>query len=263
MQLGGVHAIVTGGSSGIGLETARRLGDRGARVSLVARDRTRLAAAQRETGAIATASIDVTDPDAVANGFARLTAAHGPCDLLVTSAGAAEPGYFERLDAQVFRDQMDLDYFGTLHCVRAVVPAMLEQGGGTIVGISSTAGLIGVFGFTAYAPAKYAVRGLMDALRAELAPRGIRVSCVYPPDTDTPGLARENLTKPPETVAVSGSIKAVPPEKVAAAIVRGIERDRADITCDPRTALVLRGGGLLAPVIGRMMARQVRRVANP
>jgi 3-dehydrosphinganine reductase len=263
MRLTGVHAIVTGGSSGIGLETARLLDQRGARVSLVARDRGRLEAARVATRAVATASIDVADADAVTAGFEALRARHGPCDLLVASAGAARPGYFEQLDVDVFRDQMELDYFGTLHCVRAVVPEMLERGRGTIVGIASTAALIGVFGYSAYAPAKHAVRGLMDTLRAELGPRGLHVACAFPPDTDTPGLATENELKPTETVAVSGSLRPVSPARVAAAVVRGIERDRAAITCDPRTALLLRGGGVLAPVVERAMVRQVRRVANP
>ena len=262
MDLSGKHAIVTGGSSGIGLETARLLVERGARVSLVARDRGRLAEAHREAKAAQTASIDVTDPDAVTAGFATLTAAEGPCDLLVASAGEAQPGYFEQLELAVFRAQMDLDYFGTLHCVRAVVPPMIERGSGTIVGVSSAAGLIGVFGYSAYAPAKYAVRGLMDTLRAELRPHGIHVACAYPPDTDTPGFARENETKPPETVAVSGSIKVMPPAKVAAKIVRGIEKGHADITADPQTALLLRGGGLFSPVAGRVMAGQVRKARD-
>jgi 3-dehydrosphinganine reductase len=264
MELSRVHAIVTGGSSGIGLETARLLGERGARVSLVARDRGRLADAKRVTRAVATASIDVTDPDAVAEGFERLTSTEGPCALLVASAGSAQPGYFEQLPIQVFREQMELDYFGTLHCVRAVAGSMIERGAGTIVGIASTAALVGVFGYSAYAPAKYAVRGLMDTLGAELGPRGVHVACAYPPDTDTPGFARENVTKPPETVAVSGSVKVLAPAKVAAAIVRGIEHDRVGITADAQTALLLRGGGLLAPLIGRLMLRQVRRsVATP
>ena len=158
---------------------------------------------------------------------------------------------------------MDLDYFGTLHCVRAVVPSMLERSSGTIVGVSSGAGLIGVFGYTAYAPAKYAVRGLMDTLRAELKPHGIHVSCAFPPDTDTPGFARENETKPPETVAVSGGIKVMPPAKVAAKIVRGIEKRHEHITAEAQTAVLLRGGGLLSPVIERMMAGQVRKSRDP
>jgi 3-dehydrosphinganine reductase len=263
VRLAGVHAIVTGGSSGIGLETARLLGERGARVSIVARDRGRLTAAREATGAVAAASIDVTDGDAVSEGFAKLVATHGPCALLVANAGSAHPGYFERLDESVFREQMELDYFGTLHAVRAVVPAMLERREGTIVGVASAAALLGVFGYSAYAPAKFAVRGLMETLRAELGVRGLCIACCYPPDTDTPGFARENEIKPPETAAVSAAIKPVSPERVAAAIVKGIERDRTAITADPQTALLLRAGGLLAPLARRVMDRQVRRSSAP
>lgn len=173
--------------------------------------------------------------------------------------GRAEPGYFVALGDDVFRDQMEVDYFGTLHCVRAVVPGMRTRRAGTVVGIASTAALLGVFGYSAYAPAKYAVRGLMETLRAELADDGVRVLCAYPPDTDTPGFARENETKPPETVAVSGAIAPKDPAVVAAAIVRGIERGREVITADAQTALLARAGGLLRPLVNRVTDRAARR----
>ena len=87
--------------------------------------------------------------------------------------------------------------------------------------MSSAAALVGVFGYGAYAPAKYAVRGLMETLHAEYsAPRHLR-ACVFPPDTLTPGFEAENLIKPPETVAVSAGIKPKTAEAVAAALVRG------------------------------------------
>ena len=81
------------------------------------------------------------------------------------------PGRFLELDDDVFRSQMELDYFGTLHAIRAVAPSMVERRRGTIVGVSSSAGLIGVYGYTAYGATKYAVRGLLDALRAEMRPQ--------------------------------------------------------------------------------------------
>ena len=133
---------------------------------------------------------DVTDEAAVTAAIAELVAAQGPCELLVTAAGASHPGYFEQLEVEHFRAQMDLNYFGTLFPIRAVLGSMLERGRGTIVGISSAAGLVGVFGFGAYAPSKYAVRGLMDTLRAEVEARGVFVACAFPPDTLTPGFDR-------------------------------------------------------------------------
>ena len=143
--------------------------------------------------------------------------------MLLTCAGIAHPGYFERLDDDIFRRTMEVDYFGTLHAMRAVVPSMMERRSGSAVGISSAAGLVGIFGYTPYAPAKFAVRGLLEALRCEAAPYGVHVGCVCPADTETPQLAYENRFKPAETRAISGQIKPMSADHVAAAIVRGIE----------------------------------------
>src|SRR3954447_20432720 len=211
MDLAGTHVLVTGGSQGIGLETARLLVAKGARVSLIARNAERLADAARDVaGDTLWRSADVTDPDALTAAVDELVAVRGEVDLLVTSAGVAHPGYFEQLPLDVFRAQMDLIYFGTLHAIRTVLPAMLARGRGGLVGVSSGAALVGVFGYGAYAPAKYAVRGLMETLRAEYAHRGIYVACAFPGDTLTPGFEHENTLKPPECAAASAGIKAKP-----------------------------------------------------
>jgi 3-dehydrosphinganine reductase len=259
-KLANAHVVITGGSSGIGLETARLAIARGARVSLIARDAGRLAAAAADVGAAVTAPADVSDADALATALTTATEANGPCDVLVTSAGSSHPGYFARLDDAVFREQMDVDYFGTLHAVRAVVPSMIERGRGHLVTISSTAGLIGVFGYSAYGPAKYAVRGLAETLRPELAPHGIVVACVYPPDTRTPGFDSENALKPAETERISAAIKPREAEHVARAIVAGIEKERLVITADVQTAALARAAGLLGPYVRRTMDRQIRKV---
>lgn len=259
-KLDGAHVVITGGSSGIGRETARVLVGRGARVSLIARDPVRLAAAASDVGAASTADADVTDAVALRDAFAAVVAVNGPCDVLVTSAGSSHPGYFEQLDDSVFRDLMDVDYFGTLHAIRAVVPSMIERRRGHLVTISSTAGLIGVFGYSAYAPAKFAVRGLTETLRSELAPHGIVVACAYPPDTRTPGFDAENALKPPETERISAAIKPREADHVARAIVAGIEKDRLVITADAQTAALARAAGLLGPYLRRTMDRHVRSV---
>ena len=107
--------------------------------------------------------------------------------------------------------------------VKALLPAMLERGSGQIVNVSSMAGFVGAFGYTAYGASKYAVRGFSDVLRLEVKPLGIRVSVVFPPDMDTPGLANENKTKPFETFAAA-STKALPPQQVAKSTLAGMRR---------------------------------------
>jgi 3-dehydrosphinganine reductase len=260
-RLDGAHLLVTGGSSGIGLATATLAAARGARVSLVARDADRLAAAAAAVGpGTATGAADVTDPAAMVAAVASCTASHGPVDVLLTSAGGAHPGYFAELDDAVFRAQMDLDYFGTLHAVRAVVPTMTARRRGHLVLVASTAALVGVFGYSAYAPAKYAVRGLAETLRPELVPVGITVACAYPPDTRTPGLDAENALKPPETAKISEAITPRDVDTVARAVVRGIEKDRLVITADVQTAALARAAGLLGPYVRATMDRTIRNV---
>jgi 3-dehydrosphinganine reductase len=267
-RLRDAHVLVTGGSSGIGLETARRALARGARVSIVARDTDRLAGAlddlERAVGdrtRVAAEPADVTDAAHLEAALTLLTAQFGPVDVLVTCAGAARPGHFERLASSIFEEQMALDYFGTLHAVRSVVPSMIERRQGHLLLVSSTAGIIGVYGYSAYSPAKFAVRGLAETLRAELKPHGIVVSCAYPPDTDTPGLARENIEKPDATARISATVKVRPASAVARSMVRGVERDRLVITADPGTAVLARAAGMLGPYLRTSFDRHVRRAA--
>jgi 3-dehydrosphinganine reductase len=198
----------------------------------------------------------------LARALSLLTAQFGPVDVLVTSAGEARPGLFEDLDDDVFRSQMELNYFGTLHAVRAVVPSMIERRHGHMVLVSSTAGIVGVHGYSAYAPTKFAVRGLAETLRSELKPHGIAVTCVYPPDTDTPGLARENEDKPAATASLSAKAKPKTAPQVAKAIVRGIERDRLSVVVDPLTRILGLASGLVAPLVRSTTDRHVRRAED-
>jgi 3-dehydrosphinganine reductase len=259
------HAVVTGGSSGIGLATAHRLAERGATVSLVARGGERLETAAeslRACGAeVYTQAADVADQAALVAALDKLVAAGGPCDVLVTSAGLARPGRFLELPDDVFRQMVEVDYFGTLYALRAVVPGMVERGRGSVVAVSSAAGLLGIYGYSAYGPAKFAVRGLMESLRAELRPHGVHVGVVYPPDVDTPQLAEENVWKPAETRAISGTVRPLSADTVARAIVDGIDRRRFTICPDAATRALNRLGSVLAPVLHRAFDRKAAAAA--
>lgn len=257
------HVLVTGGSSGIGRAVVRQMVRRSARVSVIALPDADLEDVEHELRAsgatYCVTAADVSHERALHDAIGRVVTELGSCDVLVTCAGIAHPGYFEDLDTEIFRRTMEVDYFGTLYALRGVVPSMIERRTGSIVGISSAAGLVGIFGYTPYAPAKFAVRGLLEALRCELAPYGIHVACVCPPDTDTPQLAYENRYKPRETAAISGQIKPKSADFVAGAIVRGLQRRQFLITPDWRTGLLARTVGLAPEIYHAAFDRSVRK----
>jgi 3-dehydrosphinganine reductase len=266
MKALGAHVLITGGSSGIGLACARLAVGRGARVSLVARRPDVLdeaAGSVRSPGAqVAVAAADVADDAQVGAAVAALTDALGPVDIAICSAGQTRPGYFEELDAGWFRQLMDVNYFGTVNVVRAVAPSMIERRHGSIVGVSSAAGLVGVYGYSAYCPTKFAVRGFLETLRAELAPYAIHVGCSFPPDTDTPQLADEEQYKPRETKAISGTIKPLPAERVARNILDGIEKERFAIIPDVQTRGLAKLAGVMPGLVSGVMDRQAKKARS-
>jgi 3-dehydrosphinganine reductase len=264
------HVIVTGGSSGIGLALVRRLCGLGAKVSVVALDDEDLARLRTSPPPgrhpLHLAPADVADREQAYAAIASCLERHGPADVLVTCAGVVHPGYFEELPDAVFERDMAIDYFGTLWCIRGVLPGMLERSSGTIVCISSFAGLVGVFGMGAYCPPKYAVRGLCETLRVELKPRGIHVAGVYPTDVDTPGLAAELPQHPPEQDAMQGKIRPMGPEVVVDEILDGIARRRKRIYPGRWTFLLARlanGAPWVADLIAdRAVAKAARRTGR-
>ncbi|MCJ7693934.1 MAG: SDR family oxidoreductase [Anaerolineaceae bacterium] len=229
----GKLVLITGGSSGIGLALAKQLAAEGANVHILSRDKDRLANALAELQALSTIGqevgtiqADVVDQKALDSTLTKWVTTHGTPDLLINSAGVAHPGYFQDLSIEIFQWMMDVNYFGMVNITKTLIPYMIVRGSGQVVNISSEAGFIGVFGYTAYGASKYAVRGFSDALRAEMKPLGIDMSLVFPPDTQTPQLDYENQFKPSETKAIAGSTSIMTAEKVANIIIRNIKRKR-------------------------------------
>lgn len=251
------HAIITGGSSGIGKATAMILAQAGTKISLIARDFSKLVEARKEITTVCPKSkpnihiscADVTIPEQVKAAIEEATNNNGNPDLLITSAGIAIPGYFEQIPLEVFQRTMDVNYFGSLYAVREILPIMKRSGKGQIVLISSGAGLVGLFGYSAYSPSKFALRGLAESLRGELKQLGIKISIVYPPDTDTPQLLAENRTKPPETKAITATAKTWTAEGVAHVIIKGVQNNKFAITPGLEMKVLNRLHSLLSPII--------------
>jgi 3-dehydrosphinganine reductase len=258
-SLAGSHVLITGGSKGIGAAFARSAAKAGATVSLIARGKEALVATAATIPGAHWRAADVCDADALTAAVASLESEVGPLGILVCCAGTALPGRFLDVPLHEFRDQMEVNYLGTVTALKIVVPRMVARGAGHVVLTSSTAGLMGVVGYTGYGPTKWAVRGLAETLRYEVAPRGLRVSVLYPPDTDTPGFAIENERKPPETVAVSGAIRPVSAEIVAAVLARGISRNRENIAVDGLTKALIRWGGVLEPLARPSLAKTIAK----
>ena len=213
----GRHAVVTGGGSGIGAATAKRLVEHGATVSIMGRDATRLASAAEQMGCTAQ-QVDITDAQSVSNGFAAVVDQHGPVEILVNNAGAAESCSFAKMDHALWSRMLEVNLTGTFACTRAVIEPMLERSFGRIVNIASTSSLKGFAYVSAYCAAKHGVLGMTRALALEVARKGITVNAVCPGFADTELTERsiENI------VASTGRT----PEQALAALVKGNPQQR-------------------------------------
>jgi NAD(P)-dependent dehydrogenase (short-subunit alcohol dehydrogenase family) len=186
--LAGQHALITGGGSGIGFATARRLASLGASLTLVGRAIDRLeaaAAALQATTRCDAIQADVGDAAAVRRAFAAQDERGRSLRILINSAGTAKGAKFTETDWPVWEEMLRVNLTGVYHCMREALPRIVAAGGGRIVTVASTAGLIGYPYVSAYCAAKHGVIGLTRALAAEYALRGVTLNAVCPGYTDT------------------------------------------------------------------------------
>lgn len=253
----GKTVIITGGSSGVGKELALRLADLGANLALIARDEKKLEIVKKEVSDIIsdlqTVDVfpcDVSDSKQVEKTFTKIADRFGSFNILINSAGILREGYFEHQSLNTFREVMDINFFGTLHCIRAALPFFKKNNGGRIVNISSVAGLMGVFGYSAYCASKHALVGLTASLRSEFRPQNIFFHIVYPPEFTSPMVDELNTYRTPENKALAQTIPVMTAESVADAIIKGIQKNKYEIV-PGIPARVLTRMDKIFPSIGR------------
>ena len=193
--LAGKHAVVTGGGSGIGFAIAKRLGALGASLTLFGRRIDRLeaaAAALADTTRCASVQVDVGDAGAVSRAFRALDQDAGALHILINNAGVARSAKFADTDGALWHDMLRVNLTGAYHCIREALPRIIAAGGGRVVNVASTAGLIGYPYVSAYCAAKHGVIGLTRALAAEYATRGVTFNAVCPGYADT-DMTRETV----------------------------------------------------------------------
>lgn len=188
--LDGRTAIVTGAASGIGAAIADAFAGEGAGLLLADLDADRLdAAAERHRGAgttVATAAVDVTDPDQTKEMVERCIGELGQIDIIVNSAGMLNEVPLVEMDVETWDRMIAVDLRSVFLCCRWAAPHMVERGSGRIINIASQLGIKGGEGLTHYCAAKAGVIGFTKALARELAPAGVLVNAIAPGPIETP-----------------------------------------------------------------------------
>lgn len=191
-------AFITGAGKGIGRATALALSNEGINVGLIARtedDLVKLAAEIKSLrGRVAYAVADVSDLEQVEAAVEKLTAELGPADILINNAGIGKYGPFLELDPQEWKRVIDVNLMGMYYVTRTVLPQMIKKNGGDIINISSSSGLRGTAGSSAYSASKFGVLGMTEALSQEVRKHNIRVFALTPSRVVTDMTAKEGET---------------------------------------------------------------------
>ncbi|WP_277188174.1 SDR family oxidoreductase [Caballeronia sp. BR00000012568055] len=211
MKLANKVALITGGTSGIGLAAAKLFISEGAKVVVVGTNEKRLADAQRELGDAATVlSADLRDAAQIDRAVAEAVEVHGAIDIVFANAGAGQAAPFADVTPAQLHDQFALNVSGLFFTIQKSAPYLRD--GGSIVVTTSFLNTVGTPGLSVLSATKAAVRSLVRSIGAELAPRGIRVNAVSPGPIDTPfasklGLDDEALRKTGEALAAAVPLK--------------------------------------------------------
>lgn len=267
--LQGRVAVVTGAASGIGRATSRLLAERGADLALADVDEAGLAETARLIGdgrRVTTHCVDVSDAEQVRRFAGEAQTEHGRVHVVVNNAGVSVAARFEEQSLDDFRWLMGINFWGVVYGCKFFLPLLRKVDEAHIVNVSSVFGLVGVPMNSSYSSSKFAVRGLSEALRAELMSTHIGLSCVMP------GGVATNIVKNARFVESAGQAglrertarafeRMLPPEKAAELIVRGIEKNRPRVLIT-REAYLIDVAKRVAPALSsELLGRRWQRFA--
>ncbi len=230
MKLRGRNVIVTGASSGIGMETAREFARAGSNVVLAAREKAELETLAEELedlpGQRMIVPLDVSDREAVIKMVTRVVDEMGTVDILVNNAAQGLHASIAEGDVENMRRVMDVNFFGTIYAIQAVLPEMRRRGKGCIVNVSSVQGRIATPYNGIYSASKAALNASTEALRMELDGSGILVISIYPGLTDTP--FQDNAIQEVETPPRSRLLRSKPASVVAERIIQAVRKEQRE-----------------------------------
>ena len=255
--------LITGGSRGLGLVLARQLCAEGALVTLLARDPDELARARKELmrlgGDVLTISCDLLEREQIDDAVQKVADHFGGLDVIINNAGIIEVGPLEHMQREDFERAMNLHFWAPFNLIMKAIPHLRRRGGGRIVNIASIGGKMAVPHLAPYCASKFALVGLSDALRAELARDRIHVTTVTPGlmGTGSEGNARfkgDHLAEYTwfslSTALPFASIKA---ERAAARIISACRRGLPSLTIPLMARATILGNALFPNIAGRMM----------
>lgn len=261
--------IVTGASSGIGLASATRFASLGAKVVLAARSIDKLEKiaeeinerfnSQQPTAKVLCVKTDVTKEEDCKNLVEQTVKHFGKIDVLVNNAGISMRAVFKDMDLGVMRSLMDTNFWGTVYCTKYALPYLLESKG-SVVGVISTAGYVGLPARTAYSASKFAVRGFLETLRIEHLYDGLHVM-IFAPGFTTSNIRNVALTADgsPQGETPRNEERMMSAERVAKIMARGIFRRKTHMVLTPLGKATLFANRRLPRVTDKM---EYRMMAN-